>query len=152
MLVIGTCARVITVTQKKSIIWTYLLILLKFKRKTGVKQILHLQIIKNGLRHINEFVPNTPFLYPSKTSENRKVFWFFQGVEKECIGNKWVKYTSLLLHTLYLTHFMPLVSFYSPWKRQKTSSFLIFLGGIERDQWHEMVWAGDLSHLFYLSK
>ena len=71
MLVIGTCARVITVVQKKSIIWTYLLILLKFKWKTGVKQILHLQIIKNRLRHINEFVPNTPFLYPSKTSENR---------------------------------------------------------------------------------
>ena len=30
---------------------------------------------------INPFVPNAPFLYPLKTSENRKV-------EKGCIGNK----------------------------------------------------------------
>ena len=40
---------------------------------------------------INLFVPNTPFLYPLKTSVNYKVFWCFQGVEKEWIGNKWVK-------------------------------------------------------------
>ena len=33
---------------------------------------------------------------------------------------------------------MPLVSFYIPWKHQKTSGFLMFSGGIERDQWHEM--------------
>ena len=40
---------------------------------------------------IKPFVPNAPFFYPLKTSQNRKVFWCFQGVEKECIGNKWVK-------------------------------------------------------------
>ena len=40
---------------------------------------------------VNPFVPNPPFLYPLKTSENRKVFWCFQGVEKGCIGNEWVK-------------------------------------------------------------
>ena len=42
---------------------------------------------------INPFVPNAPFLYPLKTSENHKLFWYFQGVEKGCIdiGNKWVK-------------------------------------------------------------
>ena len=39
-------------------------------------------------------VPNAPFLYPLKTSENRKVFWCFQGVEKGYIGNKWVNSTS----------------------------------------------------------
>ena len=33
---------------------------------------------------------------------------------------------------------MPLISFYASWKRQKTSGFLMFLGGIEGDQWHEM--------------
>ena len=32
-----------------------------------------------------------PFSSPLKTSENRKVFWCFQGVEKGSIGNKWVK-------------------------------------------------------------
>ena len=37
-----------------------------------------------------------------------------------------------------LTHFMPLVSLYTPWKHQKTSGFLIFLGGIERDHWQHI--------------
>ena len=32
---------------------------------------------------INQFLSITPFLYPLKTC--------FQGVEKECIRNKWVK-------------------------------------------------------------
>ena len=34
---------------------------------------------------INSLIPNSLFLYPLKTSENRK------GVEKGCIGNEWVK-------------------------------------------------------------
>ena len=42
-------------------------------------------------QQINLFVLNDPFLYPLKTSENRKVFYCFQGVEKGCIGNEWVK-------------------------------------------------------------
>ena len=30
--------------------------------------------------HFNPFVPNAPFfLYPLKSSNNRKVFWYFQG-------------------------------------------------------------------------
>ena len=37
-----------------------------------------------------------------------------------------------------LTHFMPLVSFDTPWKHQKTEGFLMFSGAIEWDQWHEM--------------
>ena len=35
----------------------------------------------------NPIFPNATFLYPLKI-ENLKVFWCFQGVEKECIGNK----------------------------------------------------------------
>ena len=38
----------------------------------------------------------------------------------------------------YLTHFMPLVSFYTLWYYQKTSGFLMFPGAIERDFSHEM--------------
>ena len=37
-----------------------------------------------------------------------------------------------------LAHFMPLVSFDTPWKHQKTKGFPMFSGGIESDQWHEM--------------
>ena len=39
--------------------------------------------------YINPFVPNAPFLYPLKTSEN--LTDVFRGVGKECIGSKWVK-------------------------------------------------------------
>ena len=42
------------------------------------------------LNLINPFVPDAPFPYPLKTSEDGKVFCF-QGVEKECIVNKFVK-------------------------------------------------------------
>ena len=38
-----------------------------------------------------------------------------------------------------LTHFMSLVSLCT-WKHQKASSFLIFSGGIERDQSYEVGW------------
>ena len=43
---------------------------------------------------LNLFVPNAPFLCPLKPSENRKVSWRFQGVEKGWIGNEWVKQIS----------------------------------------------------------
>ena len=39
-----------------------------------------------------------------------------------------------------LTHFIPLVSFYTPWKHRKAFGFVVFSGGIERDQLHEMGW------------
>ena len=38
---------------------------------------------------VDPFVPNAPFLYPLKT-ENRKVFWCIQRVEKGCIGSELV--------------------------------------------------------------
>ena len=46
--------------------------------------------------NFNPFIPNVPFFYPLKTSENRKVFWCFQGIQKGCIGNEcvWVKLVS----------------------------------------------------------
>ena len=37
-----------------------------------------------------------------------------------------------------ITHIMPLVSFYTPWKHQKTRCFVMFLQGAERDIGHEM--------------
>ena len=37
----------------------------------------------------NPVFPNAPSLYPLETSENLTVFWCFQGIEKECIGNEW---------------------------------------------------------------
>ena len=48
------------------------------------------------MQHINPFVPNAPFLYPLKTSENPKVSGF-QGAEKGRIGNKWADLTHFYL-------------------------------------------------------
>ena len=39
----------------------------------------------------------------------------------------------MLMIEYLLTHFMPLVSFDTSWKQQKTKNFLMFSGGIERD-------------------
>ena len=48
----------------------------------------------------------------------------------------------ILLFCLFLSgifiHFIPLVSFHTPWKHQKTRGFFMFSGGIEWDQWHEI--------------
>ena len=53
-----------------------------------------LKTLTTNINHpwiFNPFVPSAPFLYHLKTSENRKVFWCFQEVQKGCIGNEWVK-------------------------------------------------------------
>ena len=52
----------------------------------------------------NPFVPNAPFLYLTKTSENLTVFWCFQGAEKWCIGNKWVKNEYLWVFRSYFDY------------------------------------------------
>ena len=41
--------------------------------------------------YFKPFVPNAPFLYPLKISENLPVFWCLQGIEKGCLCNEWVK-------------------------------------------------------------
>ena len=43
-----------------------------------------------------------------------------------------------LITVTFQNAFHALVSFYSPWKYQKTWRFLVFPGGIERDQCHKM--------------
>ena len=45
---------------------------------------------------LNPFVSNAPFLYPLKASENRKVFWCFQGVEKGYIGKNGLNLKNLM--------------------------------------------------------
>ena len=40
---------------------------------------------------------------------------------------------------IFLTHFIPLTSFCTPWKLQDISGFLIFLGlEVKTNQWHEI--------------
>ena len=69
-----------------------------------------------------------------------------QNVINNNVKNWWIRFPVFIqnenenkrhFHSKYiLTHFIPLVSFffYTPWKHQKTRGFLMFSGGIERDQ------------------
>ena len=49
------------------------------------------------------------------------------------LSNTWGTFEAEFMKKL--THFMPLISFDTPWK-QKTRGFLMFSGGIKRDQLH----------------
>ena len=60
-------------------------------------------LIRSRSCYINLFVPDAPFTYHLKTSENLTVFWYFQGVEKGCIENKWVKHNYWRIHDLSFT-------------------------------------------------
>ena len=73
---------------------------------------------------IKPFVPNTPFLYPLKTSENRLVFRYFQRIEKGCIENKWIKIKA------NINTFQSNLSFLSP---LKNSAFMMFQNHSSRD-------------------
>ena len=47
------------------------------------------------------------------------------------LAGSWTKGLSIY-YSVSVTYFMPLVSFYTPWKHHKVGSFLIFSGGAER--------------------
>ena len=73
-------------------------------------------------RFLDPFAPNLPFLYTLKTWKNLTVFWCFQGVEKWCIGSKWVDqwlkiqynwyYSSIWIQILWSMFFMLLYFVY----------------------------------------
>ena len=51
---------------------------------------------------IKPFVLSAPLLYPVKTSENRKVFWCFQGVEKDALRTNELKKSKMV--NQYIVH------------------------------------------------
>ena len=54
-----------------------------------------------------------------------------QIVHSKTIWNPWLNWIKVL--EMVLTHFMPVVSFDTPWKHQKSKGFVMLSGGIERD-------------------
>ena len=73
-----------------------------------------------------------------KTLENEKSHpRYLLLVEPIPLSRSNVMFIYLSMFKGLLTHFMPQVSFNTPWKHQKTFDFLMFSGGIERDLWHE---------------
>ena len=85
---------------------------------------------------LNPFHATGHFLYPLKISENQRFSDIFRGAQKETREMEVVKESTNPFQVI-LTHFMPLVSFYTPWHYQETEAFL-FSGGIEKDQYDEM--------------
>ena len=78
------------------------------------------------LRHFQIFDKIVSFPYKFlNVFRIRKANWIFEEL-------------SNLYLIVFLTHFMPLISFDTPWKHQKTRGFLMFSGGLKRVQWHEM--------------
>ena len=69
----------------------------------------------------------------------------FHQFKSQKIAKKWLLESWVMINiwlfcncNRIFSHFMPLVYFATPWKHQKAFRFLMFSGGIERDQWHEM--------------
>ena len=80
-----------------------------FKTNKGSTKIKFTDLTKNNassnqdlINQSNQFVPNAPFFYCLKPSENRKVFCCFQGVEKGALGKNGLKE---VWRTLYLEQF-----------------------------------------------
>ena len=81
------------------LLWSFLLLIVD----------MHLWIYSNLLKkalmeNFNHIVPNAPF--PLKTSENRKVFWCFQVVEKGCIENEGVNFSTVEAKNIYISQIL----------------------------------------------
>ena len=59
---------------------------------------------QNAIYFLNSCVLSALFLYPLKTSENRKAFRCFQGAEKRCIENEWVYWLSQIIDFYSITY------------------------------------------------
>ena len=71
---------------------------------------------------------NVPYAY-------LEVLWeeWFKGLKP--INQNWKVADTRCIIIELLAHFMPMISFDTPWKEV---GFLMFSGGIQGDKWHEM--------------
>ena len=101
-----------------------------------------------GVQNQLKSAHNTYLLTTSKVEITSCRCWFFtwcvpQGVSRLIVCCE-IRYNSLnvvhLNFTLFplLTHLNPMFHLYTTWKRQKTCNFLMFLGRLEMDYWHEI--------------
>ena len=89
---------------------------------------------------------------PLKISENRKVFWCFQGVEKGCIGNKWV---NVIRTTSPCRNQLKLRIFWLVWKGCITLKMFAFIfykitflmSSEQRHHIESNKWIGTATHL-----
>ena len=80
----------------------------------------------NGVAGVSDYCP-------SKAA----VTMFMKSLRQE-IRLMGMVHFALKFFLTYLTHFMPLISLCTPLKTSEKTGFLMFSGGIERYQWHEI--------------
>ena len=62
------------------------------------------------------------------------MFFFYVGLEQfASFCGRLVWFVRLVAAAACLTHFSPMLHFYTSWKHQKAFGFLIFSGGIEME-------------------
>ena len=90
------------------------IVLIRFLQWLRAKLRLH------RLTHLFPFL-NAPFLYPLKISENCKVFWCFQGVEKGLVHWKQMDHVVRLTiwHHLFLAFWLVDTWFCADWRNQR---------------------------------
>ena len=76
---------------------------LLFKKNLKIANMLN--FLLSGFLKFNSFFPNAAFLYLLKTSENIKIFWCLQGLEKGCIGKKWVNCHGIGVRVFWVENF-----------------------------------------------
>ena len=100
---------------------------------------IHIGHIPDRELYINLFSNKVPLLYPLKTLENQRFSDVFRGYSSGTLVENGLKWNACKLSLFNLTHFQPIFHFYTPWKHQKPSDFLMFSGGIEVEYWLTMV-------------
>ena len=118
----------------------------------------------------NQLQPGVAYIYPLKTSENLKVQKRPQScnfIKKETLAQVFSgEFCEIIFNCIFFTEhlwttasegrwdcclnnwrsfvlrkFITVISFYTPWKHQKTFGFLMFSGVIEIQQWLEMAYS-----------
>ena len=77
---------------------------LNFRKEKWLVLSVYKPPVQNAIYFLNSCVLSSLFLYPLKTSENRKVFQCFQGAEKRCIENEWVYWLSQIIDFYSITY------------------------------------------------
>ena len=67
------------------------------------------------------------------------IFWSTLDMHDTTTQNFRINLLLQWIFIYFLTHFIPLISFDTPWKYQKTRGFSDVLGGSKRDQWYEVI-------------
>ena len=96
-------------------------------------------LVENGLKTVlilwRHFIFFSLLINPIWFEFQNKTFITFPFCDRNFCGNSWIKQDGKLsVHKIkdIWTHFMPLVSFHTPWKCQKTGDFFILFGSYRK--------------------